>query len=640
MKNFLPLIIIILIAILFAILAVQSSKIIEGNTNMSSNDATCIYGNWSTTGTCVDGKIEQTQNLTSGGTSCSPTKTREIACNVSSNSVDLTNNTKCSKPSDITGYEFTHENLSINNFEIGGLKCASDYYGNPTAEACSSAGTPYSLKGCTRITASVENANPSEIIVSFSKPITINGNTEDLKNNFKYKIDSVDVEYKSPIKAQLQGNNKIKITTSREVPQDKTVVVKYRQNKVKNQDGVELLVDDIKLDMTDEISVVNNVIDTSAPILKIAHITDDDASTIILVFNETLQHNPVLKASDFKIKINEGIGRTPNRVITNNDKLIISLRQTIQKGQRVQISYIKNSSDDSKHVKDIYNNSLESLENISVVNNVGYPNKPISFDSEKESRSMDNLFTKKTVTDKETAYFNDQYIRSIGQHNPFYFLNEKSGMDCKIDPNNKNKAICDLNRNKPIRPINVHDLKDNRGDEKDKYILKTKIVPVVYPRCATCEDNNNSNSNSNSDDDIKLDTSSLDNLSSSIKNKLKLSKPTFKKVKLDDEFSVGNPLQLNKSLSKILDVQDNLKLDKYDRSIKRKDNNKIKLNTDIKIPKIAEKIVEDTSKLANIVPPRFENENTPTPLVNEITNVKQNSPSDGFIPRLTSFSKF
>ena len=99
------------------------------------------------------------------------------------------------------------------------MKCASDYYGNPTAEACSSAGTPYSLKGCTIITASVENANPSEIIVSFSKPITIDGNTEDLKNNFKYKIDSVDVEYKSPIKAQLEGNNKIKITTSREVPQ-------------------------------------------------------------------------------------------------------------------------------------------------------------------------------------------------------------------------------------------------------------------------------------------------------------------------------------------------------------------------------------------------------------------------------------
>ena len=137
MKNFLPFIIIILIAILFAILAFQTSRIIEGNTNMSSNnaDATCVYGNWSTTGSCVDGKIEQTQNLTSGGDSCSPTKTREIDCQTTGGTVDLTNS--CVRPTDLTGYEFTHENLSINNFEIGGLKCAENYYGTPSAKACS-----------------------------------------------------------------------------------------------------------------------------------------------------------------------------------------------------------------------------------------------------------------------------------------------------------------------------------------------------------------------------------------------------------------------------------------------------------------------------------------------------------------------
>ena len=51
--------------------------------------------------------------------------------------------------------------------------------------------------------------------------------------------------------------------------------------------------------MTDEISVVNNVIDTSAPILKIAHITDDDASTIILVFNEEITTQSCFKSFGF-----------------------------------------------------------------------------------------------------------------------------------------------------------------------------------------------------------------------------------------------------------------------------------------------------------------------------------------------------
>lgn len=639
MKNFLPLIIIILIALLFAILAFQTAKIIEGNTNMSSNDAdaTCVYGNWATTGSCIDGKIEQTQNLTSGGSSCSPSKTREINCQTSGGSNNLAsgsiNTNKCSRPSDLTGYEFTHENLSLNNFELGGLKCAADYYGTPTAEACSSVGTPYSLKGCTRITAEVKSDNPREIIVSFSKPISIEGSPEDLKNNFKCKIEGVDVEFKTPIKATISGNSQIKLITSREVPQDKAVMVKYQQNKVVNQGGVELSVDDVKLDMIDEISVVNSVVDTSGPELKIAHITDEAATTIIAVFNETLQHNPSLAASDFKVKVNEGIGRTPNKVVTSGNKLIVSLRQTIQKGQRIQLSYNKNTSDTSKQVKDIYDNALESLANVHVVNNVGYPNATLQTSDDNSTTDGDKPTETSKYTDKETEFYNSQYIKSMGAHNPFQFLNEKSGMNCKIDENNKNRAICDLNRNQPIQQLNVDDLKDNRGDEKDKYILKTKIVPVVYPRCPIC--------NEKHDESEHLGDGESTDIVDAIKNNLSKALPRFKKVKLENNFSVGNPLELNKSVSKILDVQENLKLDKYDRSIKgKKDNSQLRLNPGIQMPDINKEFVEKAAGIANIIPPKFTDENNPTPLTHEISHVKETGRSTGFIPRLTSFSKF
>ena len=130
--------------ILFAILAFQSSKIIEGNTNASSStNGACVYDKWSTTGTCTDGKIEQTRTLTSGGDSCDTTIKREIDCQTTSQTSNLTDN--CIRPNDLTGYEFTHENTTMSNFEIGGLKCATDYYGTPTAQACSSTGTPYSF---------------------------------------------------------------------------------------------------------------------------------------------------------------------------------------------------------------------------------------------------------------------------------------------------------------------------------------------------------------------------------------------------------------------------------------------------------------------------------------------------------------
>jgi hypothetical protein len=633
MKNFLPLIIIILVVILFAILAFQSSKIIEGNTNASSStNGACVYDKWSTTGTCTDGKIEQTRTLTSGGDSCDTTIKREIDCQTTSQTSNLTDN--CIRPNDLTGYEFTHENTTMSNFEIGGLKCATDYYGTPTAQACSSTGTPYSFKGCTRITAEVKNGNTREIIVSFSKPISIEGSPTDLKNNFKYKIVTVDTELKTPIEATIVGNNQIKLTTSKEVPQDKTILVKYQQNKVVNQGGVELSVDDVKLDMIDEISVVNSVVDTSGPELKISHITDQAASTIVMIFNETLQHNPVLSHSDFKIRVNEGIGRSPNKVITQNNKLIVTLRQTIQKGQRIQLSYNKNTSNGSKQVKDLHGNALESLANIHVINNVGSPSTHINqnnFNTEsKKGRDVN--------TDKETAYFNNQYIKSMGGHNPFQFLNEKSGMACKIDENNKNRAICDLNRNNPVNPLNINDLQDNRGDEKDKYILKTKIVPVVYPRCPTC------NEADIEDKDSKLgeNKNMLDDLIDSITDGKKSKKtPSFKKVKLENNLSVGNPMELNKSISKIIDVQDNLQLNKFDRSIKGKQtSSNLRLNPGIQIPDINTEFVEKASGIANVIPPKFTDENIPTQLTSEIGNIKTNNPSSGFIPRLTSFSAF
>ena len=116
MKNFLPLIILLLIIVLFSILAFQSSKIIEGNTNQSSAGGPCVYSDWSTTGTCTDGKIEQTRTVTSGDSASCTDTTKEIDCQVAgSSSTNLASS--CTRPVDLTGYEFSQENLSMSNFE-------------------------------------------------------------------------------------------------------------------------------------------------------------------------------------------------------------------------------------------------------------------------------------------------------------------------------------------------------------------------------------------------------------------------------------------------------------------------------------------------------------------------------------------
>ena len=73
-------------------------------------------------------------------------------------------------------------------------------------------------------------------------------------------------------------------------------------------------------------------------------------------------------------------------------------------------------------------------------------------------------------------------------------------------------------------------------------------------------------------------------------------------------------------------------------------------NTGLKTPKLNTNLANQVSNTMNqVVPnaadvvnmdPRFLNENTPTPPIHEMGNVKTTNPSSGFIPRLTSFSSF
>ena len=638
MKKFLPLIIIILIVTIFAVLAFYTSNIIEGNTGMSGNATPspidCEF-TWSDWGTCNNFKQTRSINITkqpqNGGQACPAKQTEERFCATSSGTTNLA--TSCARPSDLTGYEFATENPVKNTFEIGGLKCAKDYYGNPTSEACSSVGTPYSLKGCHRIIVEVSNTDHKILVMNFSKPIAIQGSPGDLKNNFQYKIVSIDNNFKKVDDAVITSNNQIKLKVHKNVSQGQTILVKYEQNKSVSKGGAELKVDNSKLNTIDQISVVNNIIDNIPPKLQTIVVEHENPNKLKLVFNEQLKENESLDINDFEIRINNGAGRKPNKVVSKGNTLIIHLRSNVAINDTVKFQYKIVSTDVTKHVRDINNNTLLNIESVTAVNNVGYPGRDINapvtttslennsilekalkmgmsmFKNEENDESMTDTDKKKILVDifnlgkssssdyyKSESYYNNEYVKSMGAHNPFNFINEKNNINCKIDPNNKNKAICDLGRNQPIQPLNIDALKDNRGSEKDKYILKTKIVPVVNPRCPTC-----------------LDDDELIKTSDKPENKPK-NKPALKKVKLENNFSVDNPLELNKSLSKILDVQENLKLDKYNRSIKTKQPAK--------------------------VDPKFLNENTPTQNIHELGDIKTNNPSSGFIPRLTSFSAF
>lgn len=685
MKNFLPLIILLLIIVLFSILAFQSSKIIEGNTNQSSAGGPCVYSDWSTTGTCTDGKIEQTRTVTSGDSASCTDTTKEIDCQVAgSSSTNLASS--CTRPVDLTGYEFSQENLSMSNFEISGLKCAENYYGNPTADACTTAGSPYSINGCNRIMAQVNTGEPQHIILNFSKDIHLLGDGEELKNNFEVKIISnnftrnisTNNKFITAESAMKETPTKIKLKIGARIQEGETVVVKYQQNKLKSDGGVELKIGDVKMETIDEITVVNNIKDTEAPVFETAIISNEHPNKIVVTFNEHLIQNDALTLADFQIKVNDGRFRYPNKASTYGKSLMLDIRQTIQKGNRVVFKYTPNPSDDSKHIKDLKGNAIGNLEEY-VVNNVGYPAGTAVQETEEkteETESKENAETllqkalqtgmsifagnSSTLTESEKKkvlsdvfnigrsagvgghgdekYYNRQYVKSMGAHNPFNFLNRRDNIRCKLDPQNKNKAICNLNRNKPIRALNINELEDNRGDEKDKYMLKTQIVPVVYPRCPTCND----------DDDDGSSGGILGNVFGGGKNKTSSLFPKIKKVKLEDNFKTGNPLQLNKSIEKIMDVQDNLQLDKYNRTTKSKNSTGLQLNDGLNIPSInpsakkgMEQITTQAADMINVVPPKFSDENEPTQLTQERANLKA-TPSNrgGFIPRLTSFSAF
>ena len=116
MKKFLPLIIVILIAIIFSILALYTSNILTSSLKVvEGNDTNTVYS------------------------SDSP------------NSI-----TECTSPTNLTGYIVPPSGNNLekgDKFQINGLQCDStnNYYGSPTAEECAATNTPYSLKGCHKI---------------------------------------------------------------------------------------------------------------------------------------------------------------------------------------------------------------------------------------------------------------------------------------------------------------------------------------------------------------------------------------------------------------------------------------------------------------------------------------------------------
>ena len=730
MKNFLPLIIVILIAIIFSILAFYSSSVIEGNTGMNSGNTGASSGttgtssgttgtssssavapsgatvvdcehSWNDWSTCNNFRQTRTINITkqpqNGGKACPTDQTEERFCATSSGTTNLA--TQCKRPTDLTGYEFDTENRVKATFEIGGLKCAKDYYGNPTSEACASTGTPYSLKGCHRIIIEATNTNPRILAVNFSKPISVRGSPGDLKNNFQYKVVSIDTDFKKVSDAVITSNSQIKLKIDKDIAKDQTVHIKYQQNKAVSKGGAELQIDDSKLNTIDQIAVVNNIVDNIPPKLQLIVVEHKNPNKLKLVFNETLQSNDSLDINDFEISINNKAGRKPNKVTIENNTLILDLRGNVSMNDSVTFKYTKNKAAE-KQIKDLNNNSLLDIINITAINNVGFPNRDASAStqtgtgtSETWDQMYNRIYGRSNYGPDEESYYNEQYIKSIGAHNPFKYMNDKANIKCRVDPMNKSRAICDLGRNFPIQQYNVDQLKDNRGVDEDKYILKTKIVPAVNPRCPTCLDEDDFNSE-------------------------------LKKDKKTD-----NPLALNDSVKKLLNIQDNISLDKFIRTIKTNPNLKINenlkndlpninmpqlnnnlknelpninmpqlnnnlknelprvnmpqfndnlqsnikdssnfnapqtktqqfnnvldnpmFNTGLKTPKLNTNLANQVSNTMNqAVPnaadvvnmdPRFLNENTPTPPIHEMGNVKTTNPSSGFIPRLTSFSSF
>jgi len=654
MKNFLPFIILILIASLFAILAFYTSRVIEGNTQ---NAGTTIH------------------TTTSRST---PNSARD-----------------CTRPNDVTGYEFTSENLLKTAFEVGELKCATGYYGSPAAVACDTVGEPYSLQGCNRISIEVNTSNPRHLIVNFAKDASIEGSPGDLKNNFKYKIVEEDTSFKKVNQAIVTSQTQIKLILNADIKINQTVLVKYNQNKGKNNGGAELKINDITVDTIDQIPVVNNIIDNISPIVRVIVVENADPQKIKLLMSEHLSPNDKLDKNDFKISVDGDVSRIPNKVTIDGKMMIIHLRSPVTQNQAVKFEYTSNT-DPEKQIKDLNGLPLLDIENLTAINNVGYPNRDGSIlseyasaedveyveydDSEDADSNQQNNANQYWPQDE--AYFNEQYIKSMGAHNPFNYINDLKNIDCKIDPFNKNRAICDLKRNQPIKQYNLDELEDNRGDEKDKYILKTKIVPVITPACPTC---------------------------------------------LDEEHDSPTPeLKLNKSLSKLFDVEENLKLDNYDRTVKKNPNLQINkglktfldnvnknmpqlnknLSKDLKgtfdetigpalntmvpemitpemsgpqfsspqfnmpqintpsfkdslnMPKMTpsmktpslnpevsnmvDKTLDTVSKAAETVniDTRMLNHNNPTALTHEIAHIKSEGRSGGFIPMLTSFSAF
>jgi hypothetical protein len=248
MKKFLPLIIVILIAIIFSILALYTSniltsglKVVEGNT--AANPVDCVTDGWNEWSAC-DANGEQT----------------------------LT-------PKIIT---------PASGGGINGLQCDSDnnYYGSPTAESCNTVNTPYSLKGCHKILIEVQNKNDNGnanlLIVNFDEDVFVT-NEGELKNNFQYKVVGLDMDYKNVSEAPVTGAKQIKLKIDKDIAKDQSVLVKY------NQIGrAELKIGSTKINTLDPISVINNIEDFTPPRLRSIVVRDIEPKKITFLILQSM----------------------------------------------------------------------------------------------------------------------------------------------------------------------------------------------------------------------------------------------------------------------------------------------------------------------------------------------------------------